>query len=161
MVVVLMGVSGAGKTTIGKMLANKMGWEFHDADDLHSNANKAKMAGGIALMDADRAPWLASIRELIGGSLAGNIDVVLACSALKQSYRKQIALDAEQVKFVYLKGSRQLIEARIAQRQSHFMNKHLLASQFETLEEPPGGIVVDVAATPESIVEEIRHQLDI
>src|ERR1019366_6701269 len=114
MVVLLMGVSGAGKTTIGRLLADAMGWEFHDADNLHSDANKTKMANGIALRDSDRAPWLASIRELIAKSLARNANVVLACSALKQSYRDQLAVDPARVKIVYLKGTRQLIGARIA-----------------------------------------------
>jgi gluconokinase len=161
MVVVLMGVSGAGKTTIGRLLADALEWEFHDADNLHSDANKMKMASGIALTDLDRVPWLASIRELIAKSLARNTNLVLACSALKQSYRDQLAVDPERAKIVYLKGSRELIGARIADRKLHFMNKDLLDSQFETLEEPDDAIVVDVAATPEPIVETIRKQLGI
>ncbi|HLI80071.1 MAG TPA: gluconokinase [Candidatus Binataceae bacterium] len=161
MVIVVMGVSGAGKTTIGRMLAAQMGWEFRDADDLHSAANKNKMASGIALTDADRAPWLASIRDLIATSIAQNANLVLACSALKQSYRDQIVVDPERVKIVYLKGSRELIASRIAHRKSHFMNKDLLASQFDTLEEPRDAIEVDVAAAPEAIVADIRKQLRI
>jgi gluconokinase len=159
MVIVVMGVSGAGKTTIGKMLAAQLGWEFHDADDLHSLANKKKMAQGIALTDADRAPWLASIRELIANSLTRTIDVVLACSALKQSYRDEIIVDPVRVKTVYLKGSPELIASRIAHRTNHFMNKALLGSQFDTLEEPRDAIVVDIAPPPETIVANIRQQL--
>ncbi len=159
MVIVVMGVSGAGKTTIGKMLAAQLGWEFHDADDLHSEANKAKMAGGIALTDADRAPWLASIRALIADRLARGINAVLACSALKQSYRDGIIGDPSRVKIVYLKGSPELIASRVAHRTDHFMNKNLLGSQFETLEEPRDAIVADIAPPPETIVANLRRQL--
>ena len=154
-----MGVSGAGKTTIGRMLAEQLRWEFRDADDLHSEANKAKMAGGIALTDADRAPWLASIRDLIADRLARNLNVVLACSALKQSYREEIIVAPARVKIVYLKGSPDLIASRIAHRTNHFMNKNLLGSQFDTLEEPREAIVVDIAPPPEIIVANIRKQL--
>ncbi len=159
MVIVVMGVSGAGKTTIGRMLAEQLRWEFHDADDLHSPANKNKMARGIALTDADRAPWLESIHDLIASSLARNINVVLACSALKQSYRDEIVVDPARVKIVYLKGSPELIASRIAHRTNHFMNKDLLGSQFDTLEEPHDAIVVDIAPPPETIVANIRKQL--
>jgi gluconokinase len=159
MIVVLMGVSGAGKTTIGHMLAAKLGCEFYDADDLHCDANKAKMASGIALTDADRAPWLAGIRKLIANNLARGVDVVLACSALKQSYRDEIMVDAERVKIVYLKGSPQLIAARIAHRKDHFMNEALLGSQFDTLEEPRDAIVVDIDGPPEAIVQNICQRL--
>jgi gluconokinase len=161
MVIVVMGVSGAGKTTIGKMLAEQLGWEFFDADDLHSEANKAKMASGIALTDADRMPWLASIRELITSSLARNLNVTLACSALKQSYRDEIVVDPARVKIVYLKGSAALIASRIAHRTNHFMNKGLLGSQLDTLEEPRDAIMVDITPPPGVIVENIRKQLSV
>jgi len=159
MVIVMMGVSGAGKTTIGRMLAEALGWEFRDADDLHSDANQRKMAAGIALTDADRAPWLDALRELIAKSLARKGNLVLACSALKQSYRARLMVDPAQEKIVYLKGGRELIAGRIAHRH-HFMSKDLLASQFETLEEPSDAIVVDIGGTPQSIVEDLRRRLD-
>jgi|SRR5271166_6061762 len=161
MVIVLMGVSGAGKTTIGRMLADAVGWRFCDADDLHSPTNKAKMAQGIALTDADRAPWLTAIHDLIATGLAKNLNLVLACSALKQSYREEIVVDPQRVKVVYLKGNRALIAARIAERKHHFMNKNLLDSQFNTLEEPRDVVAVDIDAPPEAIVANIRQQLGV
>src|SRR5271169_6739476 len=161
MVIVLMGVSGAGKTTIGRILADALGWRFCDADDLHSPANRARMAQGIALTDADRAPWLAAIHALIATSISKDFSLVLACSALKQSYREEIVADPERVKIVYLRGSRELIAARIAERKHHFMNQNLLDSQFDTLEEPRDVVVADVEATPETIVANIRQQLGI
>ena len=158
MVIVLMGVSGAGKTTVGQMLAESLRWDFRDADDLHSQANKRKMAAGVALTDADRAPWLESLRVLIGNTVAHDGNLVLACSALKQAYRARIMIDSACEKIVYLKGSRELIASRIAHRH-HFISKDLLASQFDTLEEPHDAVAVDVAGTPESIVEDIRKRL--
>jgi gluconokinase len=161
MIVVIMGVSGAGKTTVGHLLANELGWEFHDGDELHSPENKRKMSEGIALNDTDRQPWLASIRDLIEKISARGSNAVIACSALKQSYRDVIAGDHSRVKIVYLKGNRELIAQRIAHRTNHFMNASLLDSQFEALEEPHDAIVVDISATPVSIVKSIRDKLRI
>ncbi|MGC1192368.1 MAG: gluconokinase [Candidatus Binatus sp.] len=160
MIVIVMGVTGAGKTTIGRALATALGWEFHDGDDLHSEANKLKMRSGIALDDADRAPWLAAIRRLIEAMLAQGRDGVVACSALKQSYRDEIVVDPKAVKIVYLKGSKEMIAERLRNRGAHFMDPDLLQSQFDTLEEPRDAIVVDIAAAPEAIVNEIVAALE-
>ena len=159
MIVIVMGVTGAGKTTIGRMLATALGWEFHDGDDLHSEASKLKMHRGIELDDADRAPWLSAIRKLILAMLSEGRDGVIACSALKQSYRDEIVVDPNLVKVVYLKGSKEVIAERLRNRGGHFMNPDLLQSQFDTLEEPDDAIVVDVSAAPEAIVNAIRARL--
>jgi gluconokinase len=154
-----MGVTGAGKTTIGRALAGALGWEFHDGDELHSEASKLKMHRGIALDDADRAPWLSAIRKLILAMLSEDRDGVIACSALKQSYRDEIVVDPNLVKVVYLKGSKEVIAERLRNRSGHFMNPDLLQSQFDTLEEPGDAIVVDVSMAPEAIVNAIRAWL--
>lgn len=159
MVVVLMGVSGSGKTRIGVMLARALGWEFHDGDELHSAANRNKMHRGIPLTDSDRLPWLRRIRRLIDKCLAREISAVIACSALKRSYRDIIIGDSNRVRSVYLKGSRKLIAGRLSRRTGHFMSPDLLASQFDTLEEPRDGITVDVSGTPAEIVRKIRKRL--
>jgi gluconokinase len=159
MIAIIMGVTGAGKTTIGRALAAALGWEFHDADELHSEESKRKMHHGIALDDADRAPWLNAIRKLIVAMLSENRSGVVACSALKQSYRDEIVVDPELVKVVYLAGSKEVIAERLRNRRGHFMNPDLLQSQFETLEEPDDAIVVDVSMAPEAIVQEIIVRL--
>ena len=159
MVVIVMGVTGAGKTTVGRALAESLGWEFHDGDELHSAASKRKMHRGIALDDADRAPWLSAIRKLILVMLSENRSGVVACSALKQSYRDEIVVDPNLVKVVYLKGSKEVIAERLRNRGGHFMNPDLLQSQFDTLEEPGDAIVVDVSMAPEAIVNAIRARL--
>jgi gluconokinase len=159
MVVIVMGVTGAGKTTVGRALAAALGWEFHDGDDLHSEENKRKMHLGIALDDADRAPWLSALRELIETMLSEGRDGVVACSALKQSYRDELVVEPDAVKVVYLKGAKSVIEQRLRNRTGHFMNPDLLQNQFDTLEEPRDAIVVDAAAAPEAIVDEIKLRL--
>jgi gluconokinase len=161
MVIVVMGVTGAGKSTIGRALAAALGWEFRDGDDLHSEENKRKMHRGEPLTDLDRAPWLIAVRGVIESMLSAGESGVVACSALKQSYRETLVagLDPALVKFVYLRGSQELISARLAGRSQHFMNPQLLQSQFDTLEEPSDAIVVDIAGAPEKIVDSIRDQL--
>jgi len=159
MVLIVMGVTGAGKTTVGRALAAALGREFHDGDDLHSEANKRKMHRGVALTDADRAPWLRSIRELIQAMLSQRRDGVVACSALRQSYRDEIVGDHGAVKLVYLKATPAQIAERLRNRTGHFMNPNLLQSQFDTLEEPSDAIVVDASGAPEAIAKEIRRRL--
>jgi gluconokinase len=154
-----MGVTGAGKSTIGRALATSLGWEFHDGDDLHSEASKLKMHRGIALNDADRAPWLNALRRLIEAMLSERRNGIIACSALKQSYRDELVVDPNLVKVVYLKGSKPLLAERLGNRSAHFMNPDLLQSQLDTLEEPGDAIVVDISTAPEAIVNEIRSRL--
>ena len=157
-IVLIMGVVGAGKTTVGRLLAGQLGWEFVDADSFHSAANVEKIRLGIPLDDADRAPWLKAIREAINRWIAKKQNVVLACSALKRIYREALDVGVD-VKLVYLKGTYEIIYQRLGLRQGHFATKKLLVSQFAILEEPEDGVVVDVRQTPEDIVEEIRRLL--
>ena len=158
MIVIVMGTTGSGKTTIGTLLAKRLGWQFVDADAFHPPANVEKMKHGIPLTDADREPWLKALHDKIVEWTAEKRNVVLACSALKQSYRDELRASSE-VKFVYLKGSYELFSQRVFARKGHFAKQDLLASQFATLEEPTDAIIVDAAPSPEQIVSEVRRQL--
>jgi gluconokinase len=158
MIVIVMGVVGAGKTTTGSMLAAELGWRFADADDFHPRANVEKIRDGIALTDADRAPWLELLRKAIAGWSAANANVVLACSALKTAYREELKVGPE-VRFVYLKGSAALIAERLQQRRGHFADESILASQLADLQEPQSAIVADIRQTPSQIVGCIRKKL--
>ncbi|HEX8893341.1 MAG TPA: gluconokinase [Terriglobales bacterium] len=155
MVIFLMGVTGSGKTTVGQALAESLHWQFIDADDFHPPSNVAKMRAGIPLDDADRAPWLAALRTHIVGWLNSEANVVLACSALKQAYRDELVVSPD-VRVVYLRGSSELITARLKERHGHYMDPNLLSSQFATLEEPRDTLVVDVDTSVDEIVKQIR-----
>jgi gluconokinase len=160
MIIVVMGVEGAGKTTVGRLLAQQLGWEFADADDYHPQANVEKMRRGIALNDDDRRPWLQQLRAVITAWSSQHKNAVLACSALKKSYREELSV-GDEVRFVYLHGNAELIAQRLRLRKGHFANEQILASQFAALEEPEGAIRVDIAQAPEQIVAEIRENLGI
>ena len=154
-IVLLMGVSGAGKTSVGTMLAAQLGWEFADADDYHPAANVEKMRHGIPLTDADREPWLESLRALIVAWMTAGKDAVLACSALKQTYRERLTAGAP-VLLVYLKADRELLRERLLLRRGHYMKEGMLESQIVTLQEPQNAVVVDARGTVEDIAREIR-----
>ena len=153
--IIVMGVAGCGKTTVGKALARDLGWNFYDADDFHPPENIAKMANGIPLNNSDRAPWLAALHDLISSSLKANHPGVLACSALKQSYRQRLLEGNEGVQIVYLKGSYDLIWSRMSMRKEHYMKPDLLQSQFEALEEPTKALTIDISMSIEDIVQEV------
>lgn len=158
MIVIVMGVVGAGKTTVGRLLAEQLRWQFADADDFHPAANIEKIRQGIALDDNDRRPWLERLRTTIVQWIAEGRNVVLACSALKRSYRQELDAGPE-VRFVYLKGSAKLIAERLRLREGHFAGEQILASQFADLEEPEDAVTADIASTPQQIVSGIREQL--
>jgi gluconokinase len=156
-VLILMGVVGAGKTTIGTLLAEELGWRFADADDFHPVENKEKIRRGIALTDHDRAPWLAAMHEAIVQWNCAGRNVILACSALKRSYRDELRVG--EVKFIYLKGSRELILERLRARHGHFATESILNTQFRDLEEPEDALCIGIQGGPEQIVAEIIQRL--
>ena len=160
MVIVVMGVSGSGKSTVGSQLASQLGWGFADADDYHAATSVEKMRSGIPLTDADRAPWLKALRSLIVGWIEAGKSAVLACSALKQGYRDQLRGD-DDVRFVYLKVRRDVLSQRLLDRHDHYMKESMLDSQFQALEEPIEATVVDANGMPENIVHSIRVNLNL
>ncbi|PYK27376.1 MAG: gluconate kinase [Verrucomicrobia bacterium] len=161
MIIIIFGVSGAGKTTVGKLLARELGWRFIEADDFHPAANIEKMRSGHPLTDDDRWPWLERLRDQIRQSLAAGENAVLACSALKRAYRDRLQA-SEHVKFVFLRGDYALVEKQLHSRRGHFMNPDLLQSQFDDLEEPEPDehvLTIEVGHTPEEIVDRIKSKL--
>lgn len=158
MIVIVMGVEGSGKTTVGSLLARQLDWEFADADSFHSAENIEKIRRGVPLTDADRGPWIESMRDAIVRWIAGRRSAVLACSALKRSYRERLCVGPE-VKLVFLKGSYELIDQRLKARRGHFADDKILASQFADLEEPEDAVTVDIGQSPEELVRELKNRL--
>jgi gluconokinase len=182
-IIIMMGVAGSGKTTIGALLAHELGWEFYDGDDFHSESNRAKMSQNIPLTDEDRAEWLLSLRKLIEENIRFEHSIVLACSALKNSYRDILSSKEEvtsgrvsvrarkpsallnhqpsqrHILYIYLRGTYEQIEARLRERTGHFMSAEMLASQFDILEEPQDALIIDITHTPQEIISIIRKGL--
>ena len=151
--IVVMGVMGVGKTTVGTALAARLGCPFYDADDLHSESNLAKLTRGVALTEDDRAPWVERVADLIAGAGSRDETIVIACSALTRRIRRRLAQASEGVVFVYLEGAPETVRARLDARHGHFADPSLLDSQYATLEVPPGAIVADARRRPDEIVE--------
>src|SRR5688500_8245331 len=149
----IMGVSGSGKTTLGQALARRLGWDFFDADDFHPPENIVKMAAGIPLSDSDRAPWLASLHDQLLSTLKAGRHPVLACSALKATYRARLLEGIDGIAIIFLKGSYKLIWSRMSARERHYMKPEMLQSQFDALEEPKDAIVLDVKMPVKDMVE--------
>ena len=159
MILVLIGPMGCGKTTIGTLLAEKLHWKFEDGDDFHPAANVEKMKSGMPLNDEDRLPWLIILHDRIQNALTEKRHLVLACSALKTEYRNRLGIDQQSVLSVYLKGSPELLQERINLRTHRYMSKKLLDSQLNALEEPVGGLKIDISPSPERIVDTIINQI--
>jgi carbohydrate kinase (thermoresistant glucokinase family) len=156
-----MGVSGSGKSTVGRLLASRLIWPFYDGDDLHAPDMIVKMSRGTPLTDQDREAWLDRISALVAELDQEARSGVIACSALKKVYRERIVGNSRSVRFVFLKGSYELISERVEKRKQHFMEARLLWSQFEILEEPEEALTIDVSADPQEIVDRIRQELEV
>ena len=160
-IVLLMGVAGSGKTTIGRKLAVELHWPYYEADDFHSVANKAKMGRGMPLGDTDRAPWLAAIRHAMDECAAQGRSAVYSCSALKEKYRQVLAIGLPGLRLFYLSGDRDLLLQRIAGRTGHYMKPGMLDSQLAALEAPADALMLDIRHPPETLVAEIRKELGV
>jgi gluconokinase len=160
MILVIIGVSASGKSTVGRLLAAHLGWTFYEGDDFHSEANVQKMRRGVPLNDRDRTPWLKAIRKLIRAAVDRGENLVIACSALKKSYRRMLRVNGH-VAFIYLKANRALIRQRLKRRTGHFMNPDLIESQFKTLETPKSALQIDAGLAPAEIVQLIRNHLSV
>jgi gluconokinase len=158
MILLVMGVAGSGKTTVGEILAKRLGWTYLEADDFHSPANKEKMRRGVHLTDADRLPWLDAIHAELQAQDTQGKNVVLACSALNETYRQRLMVGLD-VKLVYLRGPKELIAERLRQRTGHFAGEAILDDQFAVLQEPQNALVIDIAEPPEKILEEILQKI--
>ena len=159
MIIVLMGVSGSGKTTVGRILSDRLGWRFVDADDFHPASNVQKMRSGAPLTDEDRWPWLDRLNALLRAEQSHGHDVIIGCSALKARYRERLSDGLADVRWVHLKGSFELIESRLKARRGHYMPPTLLASQFAALEEPEEALVLDIGAEPQTLASQLIESL--
>lgn len=159
MIAILMGVAGAGKTTVGRALAARLGWAFYDADDLHADGAVERMRRGIPLTEVDRAAWLDRLSALVEDLRRRGTPTVLACSALRRSHRERLGAGAPDVRFVYLKADREVLRRRLETRQGHYFGAELLESQLATLEEPPDALVVDADAPPAVLAERVAAAL--
>lgn len=160
MFIMITGVSGVGKTTVGKLLAQELGWRFYEGDDFHPTVNVEKMRRGEALTDADRQPWLDALRSVISAALANDENGIMACSALKRSYRAHLRV-SEQVTFVHLAAMPEVIQRRLEQRTGHFMNPSLMGSQLAAMETPQAALRLDASLPPAALVGQIRQALHI
>jgi gluconokinase len=158
MFIIITGVAGVGKTTVGQLLAQTLGWRFYEGDDFHSPANIEKMRHGEPLTDDDRRPWLAALRAVIASAAGKNENGIMACSALKRSYRRRLRV-SEDVTFVHLAAPPELIQQRLKHRQGHFMSPSLVESQFGALEIPQHALILDASLPPAALVQEVRVSL--